>query len=161
MRGHRIWLPLLVLIGLLLTPTPAPSKPYTVEVMMTALGLTDTDQISRWVSTTKEMRHLQCFVDLTAITGGGSVRLEILGCKMQETFTDSCVDATDALVWYQGSSLVAIDTDTVLLSPQIIAGSEATIADVKLVGPLPPRWAIAMNETGSTTLSYTVACAWW
>ena len=132
----------------------------SIAWLLTATDLVDTDQLSRWVVTPKGTDRLYCEVDVTAIAGGGSVKFEVIACKPSNILDDGCTDITDGDVWYLGSAVSTVTTDRIAILPFTTTGEETSMSDVEIVGPLPPLWAIQMNETGSTTLTYTVDCVW-
>ena len=161
MRGNRVWLSLLVLIGLLLAPTLASSAPFRAEQLLTATDLVDTSQLSRWVVSKQGAEHLYCEADLTAIAGGGAVILELIACKPDEIVDDGCVNLTDGNPWAIATSMTTARIERMVVLPTVPVGDAGSMSDAEFVIPLPPIWAVHMNETGATTLSYTVDCVWW
>ena len=92
MRGYRVWLSLLVLIGLLIAPTLASSAPFKTKELLDESALVDTSASSAYVVTGKNVDHLYCEFDLVTITGGGSVIMQIVACNPKEIEADGCVN---------------------------------------------------------------------
>ena len=161
MLGNRFWLSLLVLIGLLIAPPLASSAPFKSKELLDESALVDTSAFSAYVVTGKNVDHLYCEFDLTAISGGGGVTMQIVACNPAEIEADGCVNASDGSIWYQGASLTSTGNERLMVMAAAPVGDEATMTDIEIVGPVPAVWAIVMPETGSTTLTYTVTCQWW
>jgi hypothetical protein len=156
----RRWI-LAFLALFLFVPITAGTAPYVAEQLLTATDLVNTNQLSRWI-VSPGAENLMCIFDVTAISGASAqVVFYVVACSAPELTAGACVDDTDITLWYSsGAITTAIETE-VVLTQVATSGEHADMADVELVGPLPPVWAIRQGETGSTTVSYTADCVWW
>ena len=112
-----------ILVALmLLVAMPSAAAPFHAEEMLTATALVDTDQLSRWVVTAKGTSRLYCEIDLTAISGGGSVKFGLFACKPSNILDDGCTDITDGDVWYLCSAVSPVATDRIAILPFTTTG---------------------------------------
>jgi len=147
---------------LLVIGVRAESAPFTSKIFLSVAALPDVSVFSGYHVPGKGKANLWCDIDLTAITGGGSVQAKLIACLPEEMSTSAgCTDETDGVIWALGTSLSAPGVDRIMVLPAATTGEETTMSDVEIVAPILPVFGIHMVETGSTTLTYTVHCAWW